>query len=395
MDLELLKPVAAKLTPYAVSLRREIHSHPELSGQETGTVALICRELDRLGIAHEVLHEMNAVVGVIDTDREGSVVALRADMDALPIQEQTDLPFKSQNPGVMHACGHDVHTAILLGTAAVLQNQRTALRGKIKLFFQPAEEGNGGAQVMISAGCMENPHVDAVFGLHCSPRYPAGKVSTCAGHVNANSDECSIVVRGKTSHGASPEDGVDAIYIACQLVNALHGLSSRRVCATDAISLNVGTFVAGQANNIICDRVDLGVMFRTIRQDTRARIKEEIKVLAEGMCRSMGGSAEVTFTPGYDSQENDVVLTERFVELCGELLPEDSFVLREHPDLGTEDFCYFGQKAPSLFYDLGTGTLNGHPNRPLHSCEFTVDEASLYYGILLQSALVADYLARH
>ncbi len=395
MDLEFLKPAAKKITPYAINLRREIHSHPELSGQEVGSVALICRELNRLGIAHEILPEMNAVVGVIDTDREGPVVALRADIDALPIQEQTGLPFESQNPGVMHACGHDVHTAVLLGAAAVLQSQRTALRGKIKLFFQPAEEGNGGAQAMINAGCMDNPHVDAVFGLHCSPRYPAGKVSTCKGHINASSDECRIIVRGKTAHGASPEEGVDAIYIACQLVNALHGLSSRRVRATDAISLNVGTFVAGRAKNIICDRVDLGVMFRTIRQDTRARLKKEIKVLAEGMCQSMGGSAEVTFIPGYDSQENDALLTERFIELCGELLPEGSFVPREYPDLGTEDFCYFGQAAPSLFYDLGTGALAGHPVRPLHSCEFTVDEASLYYGILLQSALAADYLARH
>ena len=395
MDWEQIKRAAAEAAPRAVTLRREIHRHPELSDQETGTVALVRRELERLGIPYEVLPGMNAVVGLISGGNPGPVAGLRADMDALPIQEESGVEFASEHPGVMHACGHDVHTAVLLGTAAVLQARRETLRGQVKLFFQPAEEGTGGAKRMIEAGCMENPHVDAVFGLHVSPLHPAGTVCVCAGHVNANSDVCRIAVHGTTSHGASPEEGVDAIYIACKLVDALHGLSSRRVRATDAISLNVGTFNAGRAHNIICDRVDLGIMFRTIRQDTRARLKEEIKTLAENLCRGFGGSAEVTFTPSYDSQENDPALTGRFVELCGELLPPGGFIPREYPDLGTEDFCYFGQAAPSVFYDLGTGSLAGHPQMPLHSCRFTVDEDGVYYGVLLQSALVIDYLENH
>lgn len=392
MELDFLKQEAAQVAPYAIEIRRIIHQNPELSGCESKTVALVCRELERLGIKFEQLPGMNAVVGIICSGREGPTIGLRADMDALPIQEQTGLPFASINKNVMHACGHDVHTAILLGTADVLQRNRDRFCGNVKLFFQPAEEGQGGAKRMIAAGCMENPHVDAVFGLHTAPRLPAGKIGTKAGHINACSDEIVIRVHGQSSHGASPEKGVDAIYIASQLVVALHGLSSRRVRGTDAISLNVGKFHGGTVNNIICDHVDLGIMFRTICQETRQRLKKEIHTLVHSLCQSFGGSADIEINEGYDSQENDPVLTQRLIELTRQLMPKNSFVPTEYPDLGTEDFCYFGQKAPSLFFDLGTGSAKGHPSMPLHSCHYTVDEDALYYGILLETALVLDYL---
>ena len=393
MDLCFLKSAAAQAASYAVALRSEIHSHPELSDREEQTSALVCRELERLNIPYTVLPGMHGVVGMISSGREGPTVALRADMDALPIQEQTGLAFASQKEGVMHACGHDVHTAVLLGTASVLAENKALFRGNVKLFFQPAEEGVGGAKRMIAAGCMENPHVEAVFGLHSAPRLPAGKIGTKPGWTSASSDEIKIRVHGKSAHGASPDEGVDAIYIASQLVVALYGLMARRVRGTDSIALNVGKFHAGNANNIICECAELEAMYRTFRADTRQRMKQEICDLVHSLCKGFGGWAEITIEEGYDGHANDADRTRRLMELSRELMGEDAFVLRETPDMGTEDFCYFGQKAPAVFFDLGTGSAPGHPVMPLHSSRFTVDEDALYYGILMEAALALDYLS--
>ena len=393
MDLCFLKSAAAQAASYDVALRREIHSHPELSDREEQTSALVCRELERLNIPYTVLPGMHGVVGMISSGREGPTVALRADMDALPIQEQTGLAFASQKEGVMHACGHDVHTAVLLGTASVLAENKALFRGNVKLFFQPAEEGVGGAKRMIAAGCMENPHVEAVFGLHSAPRLPAGKIGTKPGWTSASSDEIKIRVHGKSAHGASPDEGVDAIYIASQLVVALYGLMARRVRGTDSIALNVGKFHAGNANNIICECAELEAMYRTFRADTRQRMKQEICDLVHSLCKGFGGWAEITIEEGYDGHANDADRTRRLMELSRELMGEDAFVLKETPDMGTEDFCYFGQKAPAVFFDLGTGSAPGHPVMPLHSSRFTVDEDALYYGILMEAALALDYLS--
>ena len=393
MDLCFLKSAAAQAASYAVALRREIHSHPELSDRGEQTSALVCRELERLNIPYTVLPGMHGVVGMISSGREGPTVALRADMDALPIQEQTGLAFASQKEGVMHACGHDVHTAVLLGTASVLAENKALFRGNVKLFFQPAEEGVGGAKRMIAAGCMENPHVEAVFGLHSAPRLPAGKIGTKPGWTSASSDEIKIRVHGKSAHGASPDEGVDAIYIASQLVVALYGLMARRVRGTDSIALNVGKFHAGNANNIICECAELEAMYRTFRADTRQRMKQEICDLVHSLCKGFGGWAEITIEEGYDGHANDADRTRRLMELSRELMGEDAFVLKETPDMGTEDFCYFGQKAPAVFFDLGTGSAPGHPVMPLHSSRFTVDEDALYYGILMEAALALDYLS--
>ena len=392
MDVSFLKSAAAQVAPRAIELRREIHRNPELSDQEEQTVALVCRELERLDIPYTVLPGIHAVVAMISSGKEGPTVGLRADMDALPIQEQSELPYTSQNTGVMHACGHDVHTAVLLGTASVLAKNKDRFRGNVKLFFQPAEENIGGAKRMIAAGCMEDPHVDAVFGLHSSPRLPVGKIGTKPGWTSASSDEIKIRVYGKSAHGASPDEGVDAIYIASQLVVALYGLMARRVRGTDSIALNVGKFHAGNANNIICECAELEVMYRTFRADTRQRMKSEICTLADNLCRSFGGSVEIEIEEGYDGHSNDPARTERLMALSRELMGADAFVLQETPDMGTEDFCYFGQKAPAVFFDLGTGSAPGHPVMPLHSCRFTVDEEALYYGILMETALVLDYL---
>ena len=366
MDLCFLKSAAAQAASYAVALRREIHSHPELSDREEQTSALVCRELERLNIPYTVLPGMHGVVGMISSGREGPTVALRADMDALPIQEQTGLAFASQKEGVMHACGHDVHTAVLLGTASVLAENKALFRGNVKLFFQPAEEGVGGAKRMIAAGCMENPHVEAVFGLHSAPRLPAGKIGTKPGWTSASSDEIKIRVHGKSAHGASPDEGVDAIYIASQLVVALYGLMARRVRGTDSIALNVGKFHAGNANNIICECAELEAMYRTFRADTRQRMKQEICDLVHSLCKGFGGWAEITIEEGYDGHANDADRTRRLMELSWELMGEDAFVLRETPDMGTEAFCTLAKRPPRSFLTWVPEALPAIP-----SCPFT------------------------
>lgn len=390
MGKELLQNKA--LADEVIEMRRHIHEYPGVSEHEEETMEYIAGKMKEWGIPYEAGVADTGLVAFIQGAGEGPVIGLRADIDALPIQEETGLPFASQNENIMHACGHDVHTAVLLGTAAVLAKHKELLRGNVKLFFQPAEESYGGAERMIAAGCMENPHVDAVFGLHVAPSLPAGKIGTKPGYINASADSIHVKIYGKSAHGASPEKGIDAIYIASQVVVALHGLASRRVRGTDAISLNVGKFHGGSANNIVCDCVELGIMFRTIRQETRDRLKEEISTLIHSLCNGFGGTAEITITPSYGSQRNDPTQYQKLVDLSQKLMGKNSFVEREEPSLVTEDFSYFGEHVPSVFFELGTGSAEGHPCVPLHSCQFTVDEDALYYGVLMETALVVDYL---
>ncbi len=391
MTSEKLLREAEEIRDRVLSERRTLHQSPGTGFDIGETLAFVRKELADMGL-QPVDCGRAGLVALVGGKKPGKVFLLRSDMDALPIREEADVEFASQN-GRMHACGHDVHTAVLLGTASVLAENKALFRGNVKLFFQPAEEGVGGAKRMIAAGCMENPHVEAVFGLHSAPRLPAGKIGTKPGWTSASSDEIKIRVHGKSAHGASPDEGVDAIYIASQLVVALYGLMARRVRGTDSIALNVGKFHAGNANNIICECAELEAMYRTFRADTRQRMKQEICDLVHSLCKGFGGWAEITIEEGYDGHANDADRTRRLMELSRELMGEDAFVLRETPDMGTEDFCYFGQKAPAVFFDLGTGSAPGHPVMPLHSSRFTVDEDALYYGILMEAALALDYLS--
>ena len=395
MDAQRINRLCDENLDHVITLRRHIHQHPELSDREFETSALVQRELARLGVEVHTFEGMTAVMGVIRGDKgPGGAVGLRADMDALPLTENTGLPFASENPGVMHACGHDAHTTILLGAAAVLQSMKDSFAGTVKLFFQPAEEADGGSKRMIAQGCMEDPHVDEVYGLHVGEHLAAGQVGAKKGGINAYSDEFAITVRGKKSHGAAPVEGVDAIYVASQVVVALHAMCSRRVGPTEAVALNVGTFHGGMANNIICDEVELSVMFRTMDLEVRERVAAELERTVRGVCDAFGATVDFTRTVGCDCQINNEALVDRLEHNCGVVLGEGRFETFRWQGLGTEDFCYFGQAAPSVFYYVGSASAPGHEFAPSHSSEFTIDERCIDTGMRIQAATALDALER-
>ena len=312
-------------------------------------------------------------------------------MDALPIQEENDgLPYASEHPGVMHACGHDAHTAILLGTAELLCQFRAELRGSVKLLFQPAEESIGGAERMIAQGVLESPHVDAVFGLHVASDLPPGKIGCKYGKMYAASDMFTVRVYGTSCHGAHPDQGVDAILIAAQIVSACQSVVSRNVSATDSAVCTFGTINGGRVRNQIADTVELTGILRTLTPDTRLYVRQRVKTIVEETAKLMGGRAEFIVEPSYSPLINDDRMVDQVRENASSLLGSDSVVLRDVPSLGVEDFAYFAAERPSCFFHLGSAT--GDPKHDVgHSCYFDLDEACIPIGIRLQALNVLNY----
>ena len=385
---------AQALDSYLTGIRRRIHMHPELGEQEYETQKLIMGELDALGIEHSEYPGYTAVVGLIRGAKPGRTVGLRADMDALPLTEAPGREYGSQVPGRMHACGHDAHVTILLGAARLLSAMKDELRGNVKLLFQPAEETVGGAEPMIRLGCMENPHVDYVLGLHVMPYMPVGDIETRYGALNGSSDDIDITVRGKKAHGASPQLGVDAIAIAAQIISALQQQVSRRVSPLDSAVVSIGCISGGSAPNIICDEVRLQGTLRTLSPETRERMKAEIGALVTGIAAAMGGSAELRTHSGYCALINDREALDRTLRVLRGRLGEEHVHMKEAPSLGVEDFAYFCNAAPGAFYHLGVAqdeTTAAHC-APLHSSEMDIDERALALGAELQTRLVLDYL---
>ena len=378
---------------WAIPLRRAIHRHPELGNAERETGDLVARELAALG--WEVARPAGtSVVGLLRGGAPGRTVALRADMDALPLDEETGLPYASEVPGVMHACGHDMHTAGLLGAAMVLSRRRAALRGNVKLFFQPDEEGDGGAQRMIEAGCMEAPHVDAVFGAHVSPVLPVGTIGLRYGKAYAASDMFTVVVRGRGCHGASPDEGVDALAAGAYLVTALQQIVSRRVSPTDAAVVTVGAFHAGRAGNVIADQAVLKGILRTLGPQTREQVRRWFRQTVDGICAAMGAEADIEIVESYPGIVNHDASVD-FIRGVGQsLLGEGKVTMIERPTMGTEDFGYFLQRAPGCFWKLGVrGTAEGS-GCPVHSPRFAPDEGALVTLIAMHAAAAIAFLER-
>ncbi|MBR2718114.1 MAG: amidohydrolase [Clostridia bacterium] len=372
--------------PKAKELRRHLHRHPELSGKEINTQKLVIRELEALGIEVHTFRDCYGVMGIL-RNGEGCCVAIRADMDALPVQEPEGLPFASENSGVMHACGHDVHTALALGSAMWLSRNKDQWQGTVKFFFEPAEESFGGSRLMVEQGCLENPKVDCVIGQHVNPRYEAGTFFAKPGYVSGSSDELRIRITGKTCHGAYPEAGVDAIVIAGQVVSALQTLVSRTISPFENAVISIGTIQGGTANNIICGEVNMVGTMRTLSVETRAALKERIGSVVKGVAQAMGGDGEVTINPGYGAVYNDDGYYARIESLARELVGSDKIIRREAPSLGVESFCYFLKDTPGVYYDLGSGV-----GTALHTATFMVDEDCLLPGVALQCASVLELL---
>ena len=390
-DRELFARVDA-VYDWAVALRRRIHENPELGEHEFGTQRTICAALEEIGV--EYAAESTWVVGLIRGAQPGPTVAIRADIDALPVTEPEGCPFRSKNEGVMHACGHDAHTAMLLGAAKLLIGLRESLKGNVKLLFQPAEESVGGAERMVKAGVMENPHVDWVYGLHVMPRLPLGTVETRTGTLNASTDRIEITVRGVSGHGAYPESGADAIVCAAQMVTALQTLVSRNLSPLQSAVLSFGQIEGGKAPNIICDRVKLTGTLRTANAEIRAMMKRRIGEVARGVAQAMGCGAEVEIQPGYNALVNDPAEAARVRHVGARLFGPENMLEKAEPSMGAEDFSFFNDAAPGAFFHIGCVRPEDMPAPALHSDRFHLDERCMKVGMAMHAALALDHLAR-
>lgn len=399
---------AARIESNVIATRRDIHEHPELGNREIRTAKLVADRLRalKIDVKENVAH--TGVIGLLKGGRPGKVVALRADMDALPVTEQVDLPFASkvrttyngQEVGVMHACGHDAHVAILLGVAEVLAGMREQIPGTVKFIFQPAEEGppqgeEGGAQLMVKEGALENPKVDAIFGLHVTSRFAAGEIGYRPEGMMAAVDSLRIVVRGKQTHGAYPWLGVDPIVVASQIVLGLQTIPSRQLDATLAPSIvTIGSIHGGVRGNIIPDEVEMIGTIRALDAKMREEIHARIKRTAESIASAAGATATVTITTGYPITYNDPALTERSVPTLRRVAGPANVKL-VNAVLGAEDFSFFQQNVPGVFFWIGTRPKNQTPEEAPsnHSPLFYVDESGLPLGVRALANLAVDYLS--
>ena len=383
-----LKALVEAQADWIIEKRRQLHRIPEKGFAEFKTQKVIRDTLDELGIPYTT--ERTWVIGMIEGALPGDVVGLRADIDALPIEEPEGCPFRSEHPGMMHACGHDAHTAILLGAAKVLMSIRDQLPGRVKLLFQPAEETVGGAEPMVAAGAMENPHVDRVYGLHVMPNLPLGTIETRVGTLNASTDSVRITIHGVAGHGAYPERSTDAIVCTAQVISALQTVISRNLSPLSSAVLTFGVIEGGTAPNIICDKVTLRGTLRTANSETRALMKQRIEEVTTGVAQAMGCTADVNIIPGYAALVNDAQEAMRIRRVAGRLFGEENAVEKPEPSMGGEDFSFFSDCAPGAFFHVGCSAPEKMPAPPLHSKDFAPDERCLTIGALMHVALVLD-----
>ncbi len=370
--------MAAELT----ETRRAIHRHPELGFQETRTAALVAERLRGLGVTVREQVAGTGVVGSLEGGRPGKTILLRADMDALPVHEAPGAEYASRVPGVMHACGHDAHTSMLLGAARILAARRDRLAGSVKFVFQPAEEGPGGARPMIEAGVMRDPPVDLAFGLHLINDFPVGTVALRPGPVMASMDTIEIKVKGKGGHGALPHQAVDAIVVAAHVVTSLQTLASREISPTAPVVVTLGTIQGGFRHNVIAPEVSMTGTVRTFDEKLRKTFPERIERLVGHVCQAFRAEAEVRYEFGYPVTVNDPALTSFARDVAGEVVGAARIRTMEAM-MGSEDMAYFLQAVPGCFLFLGSSNPAKGLTAPHHSPEFDFDEECLPLGVQL------------
>ena len=374
-----------------IEIRRDFHMHPELGNEEFRTSKVVSGILESLGLKVERGVAGTGVTALLEGGGSGKTVALRADMDALPIQDRKKVEYTSRVKGKMHACGHDAHTAILLGAAMVMTELKEHINGKVKFIFQPAEETTGGAARMVEEGVLDNPKVDAVFGLHVSPELEVGTVGIRCGIANACSDDFRIEVIGKSAHGAQPNEGVDAIAVSAQIINALQQVISRQIDPMEPGVMTVGIIRGGSQANIIADRVEMTGTIRTLDSATRQRIHEGIEDIAMNICRAMGAKHRVLFDAGYPLLINDNSMAE-MVKKAAVKIVGDKVIDIQKPRLGVEDFAYYLQRVPGVFWRLGSGSREGKTQYVAHSPYFDIEEDALCIGAAVHVQTVLEYL---
>jgi amidohydrolase len=388
-----IKQLATQHLPETVKVRRHLHAHPELSFQETETSAFVCAKLDEWGIAYKSGYVKTGIVAHIHGKHPDSkVIALRADLDALPITEANDVPYCSTNKGVMHACGHDVHTSCLLGAARILHELREEWSGTVKLIFQPGEERlPGGASLMIKEGALASPSASAIFGQHVFPDLEVGKVGFRPGMYMASTDELYMTVSGKGGHAALPHTLIDPVLITAHILTSLQQVVSRRAKPGVPSVLSFGKMTANGATNIIPDKVELEGTFRTMDEEWRAEAHRIMVEAAENVARGFGGQCELRIERGYPFLVNDEALTTQAQQAAREFLGAENVVDLEMR-MTAEDFSYYSQLMPACFYRLGTRNSQRGITSGLHTSTFDVDEQSLEIGAGLMAWLAMEQL---
>lgn len=388
----VLDPEVSRLGPTLSSIRQTIHQHPELGFGEARTAALVAERLRALGLEVRTEVAKTGVVGFLPGARPGRTLLLRADMDALPIEEATGAPYASRQPGQMHACGHDGHVAMLLGAAEILAARRERLAGAVKFVFQPAEEGPGGAEPMIQAGVLENPRVDAAVGLHLLNDYPVGTVALRAGPVLAAADRISLLVRGRGGHGAAPHQAVDAILVAAHVVTALQAIAAREVSPVVPVVVTIGTIQGGFRHNVIAPRVELTGTVRSFDAKLRQELPGRIERIARGVASAFGAEVEVCYEFGYPATVNDPGMTD-LVRGVAATVVGDAGALVAEPVMGGEDMAYFLEAVPGCFAFIGSGNPARGLSHPHHSPRFDFDEAALPIGVAVLVRAAERFLA--
>lgn len=397
---ERVARAAAALQDALVAQRRDFHMHPELSNREERTARVIEAKLRALGF-DEIRTGVSryGIVALLKGAKPGPTVALRTDMDALPIEETIDVPYRSRNKGVKHACGHDVHMTVALGAAEVLSGMRKEIAGNVKFIFQPAEEGapegeDSGADRMIREGALDNPQPAAIFALHTAPNLPAGKIGYVPGAMLASSDSFTIVVRGKKAHAGWPHQSVDALVVAAECITALQTIRSRRIDPVEPMVLTVGTIEGGNRHNIIAEEVSMQGTLRTHNEEVRERVMALMKQILTGVAETHGASAEIRWSARSNPPTiNDAALVEATLPVMRHTLGAEN-VVQVPPVMGAEDFTYFLRRIPGLMFWLGVGNEGKGITAPLHTPDYDADEASLQVGVKLMANIVLDYLER-
>ena len=379
--LNRIKELTVSISSRLVEIRRHIHAHPELSGEEYQTAAFIAGVLSANGLHVEEGIGRTGVIGELKgTQSSDNILAIRTDMDALPIQERTSLEYASRIPGVMHACGHDIHTTVGLGTAMILSQIASELGGKVRFIFQPAEEIAQGANWMVKDGVMNN--VAAILGLHVFPSIPAGSIGIRYGALTAAADDLEIIIIGESGHGARPHEAIDAIWIASQVITSLQQAISRTQNPLRPVVLSIGKISGGRAPNVIADRVQLLGTVRSLHPETRNNLPDWIEKIVANVCNSYNAKYQVNYRQGVPSVQNDNILTQLLQSAAEEAWTNERVQILPEPSLGAEDFSIYLEHAPGAMFRLGVGYEERIINHPLHHPQFEVDESAIMTGVV-------------
>ncbi|MEM7760596.1 MAG: M20 family metallopeptidase [Cyanobacteria bacterium P01_A01_bin.40] len=394
VDFSQIRSEIQALQPELVAWRRKLHQKPELGFEEHITAQLIRQKLQAWNIPHQIEIAQTGIVATITSDRPGKVLAIRADMDALPIQEANEVTYRSQHEGKMHACGHDGHTAIALGTASYLNQHRDDWQGTVKIIFQPAEEGPGGAKPMIEAGVLQNPNIDAIIGLHLWNNLPLGTVGVRPGALMAAVECFRVSILGKGGHGAMPHQTVDSIVVASQIVNALQTIVARNVNPLESAVVTVGEFHAGTALNVIADSANLSGTIRYFNPELENLIRERLKAIVSGVCEMHGAAYELDHWQLYPPTVNDQAIADLVRSVAVEVVETPVGVVPECQTMGGEDMSFFLNEVPGCYFFLGSANPAKGLAYPHHHPRFDFDETALGMGVEMFVRCVEKFLGR-